>query len=88
MANLKAALKSIRQDRKRSLRNSVAFSELKTLVKKYLSFTSGGQKEEANALLPHLVKKLDMAASKKMIHPNTAARKKSRLMKRLALLKS
>lgn len=87
MANLKAALKSIRQDKKRHLRNSHAVSGLRTLTKKYLSLVSGGAKQEAGQFLSGLVKKLDMAAAKKIIHPNTAARKKSRLMKRLAALK-
>jgi small subunit ribosomal protein S20 len=87
MANLKAALKSIRQDKKRHLSNNQVVSELRTLTKKYLSLVSGGAKQEASQFLSGLVKRLDMATTKKIIHPNTAARKKSRLMKRLAALK-
>lgn len=87
MANLKAALKSIRQNEKHHLRNTQVISELRTLTKKYLSLVSGGTKQEAGQFLSGLVKRFDMAAAKKIIHPNAAARKKSRLMKRLAALK-
>jgi small subunit ribosomal protein S20 len=87
MANLKTALKSIRQSEKHYLRNTQVISELRTLTKKYLSLVSGGKKQEANQFLSGLVKRFDMAATQKIIHPNAAARKKSRLMKRLAALK-
>ncbi len=87
MANLKAALKSIRQDKKRHLKNNQVVSELRTLTKKYLSLVSGGTKQEAGQFLSGLVKRIDMAATKKVMHPNAAARKKSRLMKKLAALK-
>lgn len=87
MANLKAALKSIRQNEKRHLKNNQAISEMRTLTKKYLSLVSAGQKQEASQFLSGLVKGLDMAATKRIIHPNVASRKKSRLMKRLAALK-
>ena len=87
MANVKAALKSIRQNEKHHLKNSQVISELRTLTKKYLSLVSGGEKQEASQFLSGLVKRLDMAATKRVIHSNAAARKKSRWMKRLAALK-
>ena len=87
MANIKAALKDIRQNAKHHLRNTEAITELRTMTKKFNKLVLEGQKETANSFLPQLVKKLDRVATKKMIHPNAAARKKSRLMKRLAALK-
>lgn len=87
MANIKAALKSIRQNQKRRLRNIGVLSELKTLEKKYFSLLSTGEKEKITAFLPEVVKKVDMAATKGIIHFNAAARTKSRLMKHLTVLK-
>ncbi len=87
MANLKAALKSIRQSEKHRLRNTAVISELRTLIKKYKDFLATGKREDAEAFLPTLAKRLDMAATKKIIHRSTASRRKSRFMKQLAVLK-
>lgn len=87
MANIKAALKDIRQSEKHHIKNKIVISELKTLIRKYKDSISAKKKEEATTLLPALVKRLDMAATKKIIHPNNASRKKSRLMTQLAALK-
>jgi small subunit ribosomal protein S20 len=72
--NIKAAEKWTRQSEKRRLRNVDAKTRLKTLVKK--ARTSG--QVEAVSLA---ASQLDKAAAKGIIHPNKAARKKSRLAK-------
>ena len=77
MANIKSQKKRILTNAKRAERNKAVKSELKTRVK---SATSQPENEEALRLA---VKRLDMAAAKGVIHKNQAARRKSRLMKKL-----
>ena len=80
MANIKSQKKRVLTNTKREARNKAVKSELKTRTKKALtSVGSAG----ADADLRTAVKKLDMAAAKGVIHKNEAARRKSRLMKKL-----
>lgn len=79
-----AALKQRRKDRTRHARNQALRSQLRTLIKRVASLLATQKLDEARALLPALAKQYDHAASKRVIHPNTAARVKSRLMRRLA----
>ncbi len=74
MPNIKAAEKWTRQSAKRRVRNLDTKTRLKTLVKK--ARTSGDA-----AVVSLADSQLDKAASKGIIHPNKAARKKSRLVK-------
>ena len=74
MPNIKAAEKWSRQTQKRTKRNLDTKSRLKTLYKK--SATSGDA-----TTAPAVEAQLDKAATKGIIHPNKAARKKSRLAK-------
>ena len=78
-----AALKQIRQDRKRRERNQAVRSELKTMTKRLTALLNAQQLDEANTLIRKVAKQYDHAASTGIIHPNTAARHKSRLMRRL-----
>ena len=78
-----AALKQIRKDRKRQARNQAARSELKTLTKRLLTLLQEQKLDEARTLIHVVSQKYDHAASRRVIHPNTAARYKSRLMRRL-----
>lgn len=79
-----AAARQLRKDRKRQQRNQALRSELKTLARRLARLLKGRQSDEARTLLRLLTKKLDRAASKGIIHRNTAARTKSRLARRLA----
>ena len=78
-----AALKQIRKDRKRALRNHAVHSELKTLKKRLHAFLLQQKPDEARALLPLLMKRFDQAATKGIIHKNTASRNKTRLTRQL-----
>ena len=80
MANIKSQKKRNLTNAKRAERNKAVKSELKTRVKTATSAAGTEQSEEALRLA---VKRLDMAAAKRVIHPNQAARRKSRLMKKL-----
>jgi len=78
------ALRQIRKTHKRTLRNKDVRSELKTFMKRMNSLIADHKRDEAFHLLPVVMRKLDQAATKRVIHKNTASRTKSRLMQRLA----
>ena len=81
MANIKSQKKRILTNAKRASRNKAVKSELKTRVKTAVqlaeSTDEGDSSDEAVRLA---IKKIDKAAAKGIIHPNQAARRKSRLM--------
>ena len=83
MAIKHAALKQLRKDRKRQQRNQMVRSELRTLTKRFVTLVSAKRLDEARPLIQSLMSKYDRAASKGIIHRNTAARYKSRLATRL-----
>lgn len=81
MANIKSAIKSIRQDIKRTARNKPTRSALKTYIKSAVSQIQVVKDETMSAEAVRIaVSKLDKAAQKGIIHTNQAARRKSRLM--------
>ncbi len=80
MANIKSQKKRILTDAKRAERNKAVKSELKTRTKK--AVTTAGTDDGAESLRL-AVKRLDMAAAKGVIHKNQAARRKSRLMRKV-----
>ena len=73
----------MRADQKRRARNLNFASELKTLTQKFDRLVKSKQKDQAKGALSQLLKRLDQAAGKKIIHRKTADRKKSRLSKQL-----
>ena len=80
MANIKSQKKRILTNAKATARNRSVKSEVRTRMK--TANETIGTPENVEAL--HLaVKRIDMAAAKRVIHPNQAARKKSRLMKKI-----
>ena len=81
MANIKSQIKRNRQNEVRAARNKAAKSELKTRIKAVSN--AAGTGEEAGELYRAAQKKIDMAVTKGLLHPNTAARRKSRLAKKL-----
>lgn len=83
MANIKSAIKRIRQNEKRRLRNRRVRSRTRTFAKKAEALIAGGNPTEAVEAVRAAVSELDKAARKGVIHPNNAARRKSRLMKKL-----
>jgi len=73
----------MRQNVKRRARNFPVRSELKSLMKKELGYIKDGKVEEAVKFLPGVYSVIDMACKKNILHPNNAARKKSRLARAL-----
>ena len=85
MANIKSQIKRNRQNEARRLRNKAVRSELKTRIKSAVKVAEQGE-ETAGDALRLAVKRLDKAAAKGIIHPNQAARRKSRLVRRVNAL--
>ncbi|MEW6171843.1 MAG: 30S ribosomal protein S20 [Bacillota bacterium] len=76
----KSSLKRLRQIEKQTLRNASMRSALRTTIKKYKVALVSGLADVEDKLRKAL-QALDKASSKGLIHKNTAARKKSRLVK-------
>ena len=81
MANIKGQIKRNRQNEKRRLRNKGIRSEINSRVKTAIKNAESGAGSPAD--LQEAVKKIDKAVAKGIMHKNTAARKKSRLSKKL-----
>ena len=76
MANIKSQKKRNRQNEVRRTRNQAVRSELKTRIKQAETATG----DDADELVRAAIKRIDQAAAKGVLHKNTAARRKSRLM--------
>lgn len=80
MANLRSAIRDIRKSRKRAERNQSVRSAIKTFVKKTRVAIANGD-ENVLELLTQSSSAVDKAAKRKVIHKNSANRRKSRLAK-------
>ena len=86
MANIKSAIKRHKQSEKRRLRNRFFRGRARVFVKDAREEIEAENLEEARAATLKAISALDKAAAKGIIHKNNAARRKSRLMKKLAEL--
>ena len=82
MANHKSALKRVRSDEAKRLRNRYQHKSTRTAIKKL----RGAEKEEAIAMMPSVVSMIDKLAKKNIIHNNKASNLKSKLAKHVAAL--
>ena len=80
MARKATVLKRQRQEEKKKMRNKMVKSKIKTLTKKVKDSVLKNDKN-LSVSLKEPFKEIDKAASKGIIHKNTASRKKSRLAK-------
>ena len=87
MANIKSQIKRNRQNEKRRLRNRTVRSEVNTRTKAALAAVEHDD-EAADETLRLAIKRIDKAAAKGVIHKNTAARRKSRLVREIERLRS
>lgn len=83
MANIRSQIKRNRQNEARRLRNKAVRSELLTRTKSATTAADAGA-EDADERLRLALKRIDKAAAKGVIHKNAAARRKSRLTRRIA----
>ncbi len=81
MANHKSALKRMKQNAVRNLRNKALKSNIKTITKKTLASAEAKDNESAKNYLSQATSIITKAAQKGTIHKNTASRKISRLTK-------
>lgn|SRR5690606_15296706 len=88
LANIKSSIKRAKTNQKKRAHRSAQKSAMRTAVKRYLQAIQEQDQEKAAALLKVATKKLDKAVTKGLIHKNTAARKKSRLTKKLNALRA
>jgi small subunit ribosomal protein S20 len=82
------AKKRVKQNAKRKVINRARKSQIKTQIKRYETALSAGDVETAEKEYKLVTKKLDKTASTSTMHKRTAARKKSRLAKKLNALKA
>jgi len=87
LANIQSQIKRNKQNEKRRLRNRAALGTGRSAVNKARAAFEAESPETKDAVLK-AISELDKAAEQGVIHKNNAARRKSRLMKKLASLKS
>ncbi len=88
MAHSLQAKKRAKQNTKRRTINRARKSQVKTQIKHFEAAIEKGDVESASEQLRLVTKKLDKTASTSTMHKKTAARKKSRLTRRLNALKA
>ena len=86
MANTRSARKRIKTSEKRRLRNRAVRSQVRSVVKTARA-VEPSHGAEGRTAIQEAIRSLDKAVSRGVIHPNTAARRKSTLARRLALVK-
>ena len=87
MANIKSQIKRNRQNEKRRLRNKSVRAEVRTRSKNAVAAAENGAEDTAEQLRL-AVKRIDKAAAHGVIHKNTAANHKARLMRRVHALEA
>lgn len=83
MPNIKSAKKRVKVIDAKTMQNRSLKTALKTYVKKYDAALAAGDKTAAIETYKTVVKKLDQAVAKGLIHKNNAARKKSQFTVKL-----
>ncbi len=82
MPNIRSAKKRVKVIATKTLRNKALNSNLKTTIKKAEAALAGSS-DDRTAAVTLAIKKIDQAAAKGLLHKNTAARRKSRLARKL-----
>jgi len=86
MANIQSQMKRNRQNETRHARNKAVRSRLKTFSKRFATAADAGDRQTAEEAYLATARQLDKAASKGVIHRNTAANRKSGMAKKLISL--
>ena len=87
MANIKSQINRNRQNEKRRLRNKSVRAEMRTRSKTAVAAAEYGDEDSAE-FLRLAVKRIDKAAAQGVIHKNTAANHKSRLVRKIAAIEA
>lgn len=88
MPNSPSAIKSLKQSQKRRLHNRIAKKLIKTYTKRTLASLAAKEFDKAEADLRATISKIDKAGVRRVLHPNTAARRKSKLSRDYAAAKA
>lgn len=83
MPQTKSAAKALRQTKRRTERNDKVRKNLDYLFRQFKKALTNKDKSKTEEYAQKLIKALDKAAKRRIIHPNKAARKKSDLMKKV-----
>lgn len=86
MANIASQIKRNRQNEKARARNRAVRSKVRTVTRAFREAAEAGDREAAEQAYRTAARELDKAASKGVMHRNTAANRKSGMAKRLAQL--
>ena len=86
MPNIKSAKKRVKVIEKKTLRNQMVKSLIKTAIKRFETAVAAHDSAAAKENFAFAVKKIDQAVAKGIIKKNTASRKKSQLAKKLGSL--
>jgi small subunit ribosomal protein S20 len=79
MPNSPSAAKRMRQNAKRRMRNRISKKAIKTLSKKTMTALAAKDFDQALTDMKAAASKIDKAGARRVLHPNTAARRKSKL---------
>jgi small subunit ribosomal protein S20 len=88
MANIASQIKRNRQNEQRRRRNQSVRSDMKTSIRRAREAAASGDADAAQAALRQAQKRIDVAASRRVLHKRTAARRKARLSRQVADLLS
>jgi small subunit ribosomal protein S20 len=83
LPNIKSSIRSVKTDAERRARNFPVKTAVRSSSRKVLEAITAGKAEEAKVLLTEASSVIDKAVAKGVIHKNAAARKKSRLTRRI-----
>ena len=83
MPNIKSSIRSVKTDAERRAKNAPIKAALRNASRRVVALTETGAQEDAKATLATASGLIDKAARKGIIHKNAAARKKSRLAKKV-----
>lgn len=83
MANSASSKKRVNQNERNRVRNKARKSEVKTITRKFMEAVHQGNLQVAEETFVMVQKKLDQVSSMSTLHRNTAARRKSRLARKL-----
>jgi small subunit ribosomal protein S20 len=84
LANTRSAKKRIRQTERRRLRNRPILARVRSYLKRAQTVDPASDPDAARRTVLAAIQELDRAAAKGILHKNNAARRKSRLLRRLA----
>ena len=87
MPQLKSSAKRLRQSQKRAARNKIVKNNLDYLFRHFKKALKAKDEKQLQELAQKLIKAIDKAAKKNILKKNTAARKKSRIAKKLNTLR-